>query len=122
MKLNIDQEKAIADFVDSYGLSIPTLRDDLLDHLCCVVESELGKGNRGFCSERLNGNPMANHFSAERKTDHDDENADVFRWLYWFIQSNRWAYFEPTPTANGFGIFHGRISNLFARFHSLACL
>lgn len=44
MKLSIDQEKVIEDFVDAQGLKIPTLRDDLIDHLCCVVENELGKG------------------------------------------------------------------------------
>jgi len=41
MKLTIDQEKAIADFVDAQGLNIRALRDDVIDHLCCVVESEL---------------------------------------------------------------------------------
>lgn len=43
MKLTIEQEKIIEEFVDAQGLTIRTLRDDLLDHLCCVVESELGK-------------------------------------------------------------------------------
>ncbi len=47
MKLTIDQEKAIEDFVDAQGLKIRTLRDDVIDHLCCVLESrakdELGK-------------------------------------------------------------------------------
>lgn len=45
MKLTIDQEKVIEDFVDAQGLTIQTLRDDVIDHLCCVVESELGKDN-----------------------------------------------------------------------------
>ncbi|MEO1217003.1 MAG: hypothetical protein AAFY45_25990 [Bacteroidota bacterium] len=44
MKLTTEQEKIVEDYVDSQGLSIPTLRDDVIDHLCCVVESELGKG------------------------------------------------------------------------------
>ncbi|MFK7971310.1 MAG: hypothetical protein AB8F95_13125 [Bacteroidia bacterium] len=43
MKLTTEQEKTIEDFVDAQGLTIPTLRDDIIDHLCCVVESELGK-------------------------------------------------------------------------------
>lgn len=43
MKLSIKQEKIIEDFVDAQGLKIRTLRDDIIDHLCCVVESELGK-------------------------------------------------------------------------------
>ncbi|WP_044211959.1 hypothetical protein [Flammeovirga sp. OC4] len=44
MKLNSEQEKAIEEYVDAQGLKIQTLRDDIIDHLCCVVESELGKG------------------------------------------------------------------------------
>lgn len=44
MKLSTDQEKVIEDYVDAQGLNIRTLRDDVIDHLCCVVESELGKG------------------------------------------------------------------------------
>jgi hypothetical protein len=43
MKLTTDQENIIEDFVDAQGLKIQTLRDDVIDHLCCVVESELGK-------------------------------------------------------------------------------
>ena len=47
MKLTIDQEKFIEDFVDAQGLKIRTLRDDVIDHLCCVLESttknKLGK-------------------------------------------------------------------------------
>lgn len=42
MKLTTDQEKLIENFVDAQGLKIKTLRDDIIDHLCCVVESELG--------------------------------------------------------------------------------
>lgn len=48
MKLTAEQEKKIADFVDRQGLKIQTLRDDVIDHLCCVVESELGKDKRTF--------------------------------------------------------------------------
>jgi hypothetical protein len=47
MKLTTDQENIIENFVDAQGLKIRTLRDDVIDHLCCVVESELGK-NRTF--------------------------------------------------------------------------
>ncbi|ANQ49559.1 hypothetical protein MY04_2185 [Flammeovirga sp. MY04] len=43
MKLSNEQEKIIEDFVDSQGLKIQTLRDDIIDHLCCVVESGLRK-------------------------------------------------------------------------------
>jgi hypothetical protein len=44
MKLNPEQEKLIYDYVEGQGLEIQTLRDDLVDHLCCVVETKLGKG------------------------------------------------------------------------------
>lgn len=44
MKLTTDQESIIEALVDAQGLKIQTLRDDVIDHLCCVVESELGKG------------------------------------------------------------------------------
>tara|TARA_R110002050_G_scaffold69815_4_gene150982 strand:+ start:2154 stop:2762 length:609 start_codon:yes stop_codon:yes gene_type:complete len=43
MKLSPEQESIIENFVDAQGIKIRTLRDDLIDHLCCVVESELGK-------------------------------------------------------------------------------
>lgn len=43
MKLTSEQETIIQDFVTGQGLTIPLLRDDLIDHLCCVIESELGK-------------------------------------------------------------------------------
>ena len=44
MKLTAEQESIIRDVVDSHKLKIKSLRDDLIDHLCCVVESGLGKG------------------------------------------------------------------------------
>jgi len=44
MKLTVEQEKIIKTFVDAQGLKIKTLSDDVTDHLCCVVESQLGKG------------------------------------------------------------------------------
>lgn len=43
MKLSPEQEKIIEEYVDSQNLKIRTLRDDIIDHLCCVVESELDK-------------------------------------------------------------------------------
>ena len=43
MKLTADQENTIENFVDAQGLKIRTLRDDIIDHLCCVIESELGR-------------------------------------------------------------------------------
>ncbi len=44
MKLNSEQEERIRDFVHNQGLKLPGLRDDIVDHLCCVVESELKTG------------------------------------------------------------------------------
>lgn len=44
MKLSSQQENKIREFVDGQGLSISSLRDDVLDHLCCVIESQLNRG------------------------------------------------------------------------------
>lgn len=44
MKLTPEQEDLIADFVDAQGLTLPSLRDDVIDHLCCVIEQDLHKG------------------------------------------------------------------------------
>ncbi|MBQ4820329.1 hypothetical protein [Aquimarina sp. MMG016] len=44
MKLTKEQEDKICDFVDSQGLQLQSLRDDILDHLCCVIENELRRG------------------------------------------------------------------------------
>ena len=43
MKLTPQQEQMIESIVDSQGLKIKSLRDDVIDHLCCVVESGMGK-------------------------------------------------------------------------------
>lgn len=44
MKLNSEQEKQIKSFVDKQGFKLLELRDDIEDHLCCVVESDLKRG------------------------------------------------------------------------------
>lgn len=44
MKLTEQQVQVIEDFVNAQGIRIRTLRDDVVDHLCCVMESELEKG------------------------------------------------------------------------------
>ncbi|WP_405205649.1 hypothetical protein [Aquimarina sp. LLG6339-5] len=44
MKLNSEQEKKIKSFVDKQGFKLLELRDDIEDHLCCVVESDLKRG------------------------------------------------------------------------------
>lgn len=44
MKLSDVQEEAIRQYVIDHSLRLQPLSDDIIDHLCCVVESELGKG------------------------------------------------------------------------------
>lgn len=44
MKLTAEQEDAVQHYVESHKLKIKTLSDDLIDHLCCVIESQLDKG------------------------------------------------------------------------------
>jgi len=44
MKLTSEQEDIIKVTVESKGIQLPSLQDDIIDHLCCVVESQLGKG------------------------------------------------------------------------------
>lgn len=43
MKLTPEQEETVFNRVESEGLRIETLRDNIIDHLCCVIESQLGK-------------------------------------------------------------------------------
>lgn len=42
MKLTPEQQDIIVNFVDSHNLKVSSLRDDLTDHLCIVVENGLG--------------------------------------------------------------------------------
>lgn len=44
MTLSTEQLDLIRQQVDQYKITIPTLRDDLLDHLCCCVERKLDEG------------------------------------------------------------------------------
>lgn len=44
MKLTALQIRLIRDYVNATGLTIETLKDDLLDHLCCVIENILQEG------------------------------------------------------------------------------
>jgi hypothetical protein len=41
MKLSADEVERIRSVVDKSGIRIEALRDDVLDHLCCVVELAL---------------------------------------------------------------------------------
>ena len=43
MKLTVEEEAYIADQVSAHHFKIKSLEDDLVDHICCVVESQLGK-------------------------------------------------------------------------------
>jgi hypothetical protein len=44
MSLTTDQVKMIKDYVMESRVSIPSLRDDLVDHLCCEIEGEMSEG------------------------------------------------------------------------------
>jgi hypothetical protein len=44
MKLSDEQVAIIQERIDQSQINIPTLRDDVLDHLCCAVESKLEHG------------------------------------------------------------------------------
>jgi len=45
MRLTQEQVGHISDFLDQEGIKIPSLKDDILDHICCVIESRLGEGH-----------------------------------------------------------------------------
>ena len=60
MHLRTDELDQIQLYVDKSGLTIPEVRDDIVDHLCCIVENRIGEGNdfdtaflaaRGFISQ-----------------------------------------------------------------------
>jgi len=44
ISLSPEQIKIIVDRVARQNIGMTTLRDDLIDHLCCAVESKLGEG------------------------------------------------------------------------------
>ncbi len=44
MKLTTEQVEVVKRVIESSGIEIETLKDDLLDHLCCVIESEMKDG------------------------------------------------------------------------------
>jgi hypothetical protein len=44
MKLSASQIEAIRSHIDQSAISIQTLKDDVLDHLCCVMEYRLEQG------------------------------------------------------------------------------
>ncbi|MFT5641581.1 MAG: hypothetical protein ACI9A7_001685 [Cyclobacteriaceae bacterium] len=43
MKLTEEQEEKVLNCVEAQELKLKTLCDDIMDHLCCVIESGLGK-------------------------------------------------------------------------------
>ena len=45
MTLSVDQISAIRRIVENGKITTSSLKDDLIDHLCCEVEYRLGKGN-----------------------------------------------------------------------------
>lgn len=56
MKLSDEQEELVRNCVEAQELKLKTLSDDLVDHLCCVIESGLGK-EKSF--DQLLDNAMA---------------------------------------------------------------
>ena len=44
MKLSPDEVAIVRRQVDQSSISIDSLRDDVLDHLCCVVEIKIERG------------------------------------------------------------------------------
>ncbi len=44
MNVSADQLRTIAGVIDKSTITIRTLHDDLLDHLCCVVETKMARG------------------------------------------------------------------------------
>lgn len=44
MKLTAEQVHRIRQHIEDGGITIQTLKEDLVDHLCCVVETEIRKG------------------------------------------------------------------------------
>ncbi|MGB3466976.1 MAG: hypothetical protein WBA74_16975 [Cyclobacteriaceae bacterium] len=47
MRLSEEQEEYIRKYVDGHDLKLKSLRDDIIDHICCVLENELEK-NESF--------------------------------------------------------------------------
>jgi len=44
MRLSPDEVAIVRQYVDQSSINIESLRDDVLDHLCCVVEIEIERG------------------------------------------------------------------------------
>ena len=44
MHLIIEQLQIIQDYVIQNGLTIPEVQEDVVDHLCCMVEHKIGEG------------------------------------------------------------------------------
>jgi len=44
MKLTNEQEEIVRQYVEAQELKLKTLNEDIIDHICCVLESELRKG------------------------------------------------------------------------------
>ena len=53
MRLTSDQIDEVRNVVDSSGIEIQSLRDDLHDHLCCVIEEKLDPDNNITFNELL---------------------------------------------------------------------
>jgi hypothetical protein len=54
MKLTTEQVEVVSNVVETSGIRIDTLKEDLVDHLCCVIESEMTRGSKKDFSQLLN--------------------------------------------------------------------
>lgn len=53
MKLTTEQVEIVSYVVETSGIKIETLKEDLVDHLCCVIESEMNRGSKKDFSQLL---------------------------------------------------------------------
>lgn len=44
MKLSVDQEEYVNNTVKTAGVGLESLQNDIVDHLCCVIETQHGRG------------------------------------------------------------------------------
>lgn len=45
MKVSPEQVKQITEVIQQSSITIESLKDDLVDHICCVVEYKISKGD-----------------------------------------------------------------------------
>lgn len=80
MNLSVDQVSRIQFEVDRNNITIATLRDDLIDHLCCVVEGKMKNGK----SFEISFTEALNELAPEGLHSIQDETSafPVWRWVW----------------------------------------